>query len=58
MIEKADYLLDLHCGDGNESLRPYVYQTVTGNPKMDDAIARMVLAFGIDIHRGGSQPSD
>src|SRR5271157_529743 len=48
VIEKADYLLDLHCGDGNESLRPYVYQTVTGDPKMNDVIARLVLAFGID----------
>lgn len=47
-IEKADYVLDLHCGDGNESLRPYVYQAITRNPKMDDAIARLVLAFGID----------
>src|SRR6267142_1753871 len=34
VIEKADYVLDLHCGDGNESLRPYVYQTVTGNPRI------------------------
>lgn len=48
VIEKADYLLDLHCGDGNESLRPYVYQTVTGHAKIDDAMARLVLAFGID----------
>ncbi len=48
VIEQADYLLDLHCGDGNESLRPYVYQTVTGNPEIDEAIARLVLAFGID----------
>jgi predicted deacylase len=48
VIEKADYVLDLHCGDGNESLRPYVYQTVTGHPKMDDAIDRLALAFGID----------
>ena len=48
VIEQADYVLDLHCGDGNESLRPYVYQTVTGNQKMDDAMARMALAFGID----------
>ncbi len=48
VIDKADYLLDLHCGDGNESLRPYVYQTVTGNSKVDDAIARLALAFGID----------
>jgi uncharacterized protein len=48
VIEPCDYLLDLHCGEGNESLRPYVYQTVTGVPQMDDAIARLVLAFGID----------
>jgi len=48
VIEQADYVLDLHCGDGNESLRPYVYQTVTGNQKMDDDMARMALAFGID----------
>ena len=48
VIEKADYLLDLHCGDGNESLRPYVYSTVTGNVEMDDAILQMALAFGIE----------
>ena len=59
VIDKADYVLDLHCGDGNESLRPYVYQAVTGNPQMDDAIARMALAFGIDrivVDRG--RPTD
>jgi predicted deacylase len=48
IIEKADYVLDLHCGDGNEWLRPYVYQAVTGQPRLDAAIARLVLAFGID----------
>lgn len=48
VIEKADYVLDLHCGDGNESLRPYVYRSVTRDKRMDDAIARLVLAFGID----------
>ncbi|HTX39534.1 MAG TPA: succinylglutamate desuccinylase/aspartoacylase family protein [Bryobacteraceae bacterium] len=48
VIEKADVVLDLHCGDGNEWLRPYVYQTVTGNTALDDAIARLALAFGID----------
>ena len=48
VIERADYLIDLHCGDGNEWLRPYVYQAVTGKPAMDDAVARLVLAFGID----------
>jgi hypothetical protein len=48
VIEPADYVLDLHCGDGNESLRPYVYQTVTGNAALDAAMADLVLAFGID----------
>ena len=59
VIEKADYVLDLHCGDGNEWLRPYVYQNVTGNAAMDKAIARLVMAFGIDhvvVDRG--RPAD
>ena len=59
VIEKADYVLDLHCGDANESLRPYVYQTITGEPAMDGEIARVVLAFGIDhvlVDRG--RPTD
>jgi predicted deacylase len=48
VIEKADYVLDLHCGDGNEWLRPYVYQNITGNAALDSSIARLVMAFGID----------
>jgi predicted deacylase len=48
VIEKADYVLDLHCGDGNESLRPYVYQAITGDAKMNGEIARLALGFGID----------
>src|ERR1700733_10234120 len=48
IIEKADYVLDLHCGDGNEWLRPYVYQNITGNAELDKAMERPVLAFGID----------
>ena len=59
IIEKSDYVLDLHCGDANESLRPYVYQTVTRNQKMDEAIAALALTFGIDhivVDRG--RPTD
>jgi predicted deacylase len=48
VIERADYVLDLHCGDGNEWLRPYVYQAVTGTPRLDSWIERLALAFGID----------
>jgi predicted deacylase len=48
VIERADYVLDLHCGDGNESLRPYVYQAVTAEERMNAETARLALAFGID----------
>ena len=48
IIEGSDCVLDLHCGDGNEWLRPYVYQTVTGKPELDAAMAQLVRAFGID----------
>lgn len=48
VIERADCVLDLHCGDGNESLRPYVYQTVTADADLNREIQRLALAFGID----------
>ena len=48
VIEQADYLVDLHAGDGNEALRPYVYMPVTGNPELDAASRAMALAFGLD----------
>jgi predicted deacylase len=59
VIARCDYLLDLHCGDGNEWLRPYVYQTVTGRAELDAENARLVLAFGIDhIVVDRSRPAD
>src|SRR5437899_2949414 len=30
IIERADYLVDMHAGDGNESLRPYSYWSPLG----------------------------
>lgn len=48
VINRADALADLHCGDGNEALRPYAYWDVTGNEKVDDASKAMLLAFGLD----------
>lgn len=59
VIEKADALLDLHCGDGNEALRPYVYQTVTADGELNRKIERLALAFGIDhIVVDRSRPGD
>jgi hypothetical protein len=48
VIEKADYVIDLHSGDGNEWLRPFVYMPVTGETAIDAKIEELVLAFGID----------
>lgn len=48
VIAKADYLVDLHAGDGNEALRPYAYMPVTGDAGLDTAIRGMALAFGLD----------
>ncbi|HLH39654.1 MAG TPA: M14 family metallopeptidase [Bryobacteraceae bacterium] len=55
VIERCDYLLDLHGGDGNESLRPYVYQIETGQPELDDRIGGLAAYCGFDhilIDRG------
>jgi len=48
VIERATHVVDVHGGDGNESLRPYAYWQVTGDPAMDEAGKQMVLAFGLD----------
>lgn len=47
VVERCDYLIDLHCGDGNEALVPYSYWMVSGDEKVDEVSKRMVLAFGI-----------
>ena len=48
VIAPATHVVDMHCGDGNESLRPYSYWQVTGDPAIDDAGKRLALAFGLD----------
>lgn len=48
VIASATHVVDLHCGDGNESLRPYQYWVTTGDPKVADAGRAMALAFGLD----------
>lgn len=47
VINRSDYLIDLHCGDGNEALIPYCYWMVSGDEKVDRISKEMVLAFGI-----------
>lgn len=49
IIERADYLVDIHSGDGNESLRPYTYWSPLGLNARADSVAReMALAWGND----------
>lgn len=47
VIAPADYLVDIHAGDGNESLRPYTYWSRLGLDARVDSLAReMALAWG------------
>jgi hypothetical protein len=49
IIERTDYLVDMHSGDGNESLRPYTYWSPLGLNARADSVAReMALAWGSD----------
>ncbi len=48
VIDRADYVVDLHCGDGNEALRPYAYWEKVGTPEINEKTRQMLLAFGLD----------
>jgi predicted deacylase len=48
VIEKCDYLIDLHGGDLDENLRQYSYWAQTGKSSQDAISRGMVLAFGLD----------
>lgn len=48
VVERCDYLIDLHGGDLDENLRPYSYWAKTGNERQDAISRAMVLAFGLD----------
>lgn len=48
IIAKSDYVIDMHAGDGNEALRPYIYMPETGDAEFDRTIKDMAMAFGID----------
>ena len=48
VIARAQAVVDLHCGDGNEALRPYSYWTKTGKAELDERSRQMAVAFGLD----------
>ena len=47
VVDRCDYLIDMHCGDGNEALIPYTYWMITGDKNLDEISKKMALAFGI-----------
>src|SRR5262249_48441443 len=60
VIERADYVMDLHCGDGNEALGYYSYWDVrAGGADVVEKSKLMALAFGFDhIVMDNERPSD
>ncbi len=59
VIARADFLVDLHGGDGNEALRPYTYWVKSGNTAVDAQTQQLALAFGHDhIIIDTSRPND
>jgi predicted deacylase len=49
LFRRTDYLIDIHCGDSNEALVPYVaYYTEHEDPTIVEKSKAMALAFGIE----------
>ncbi len=51
LMKRADYIIDVHCGDNNESLRPYTGFTknALSTKEFVETSARMARAMGIDF---------
>jgi uncharacterized protein len=47
VVKRADVLIDMHCGDGNEALIPYTYWMISGDKAFDARTRDLALAFGI-----------
>src|SRR6184192_2390111 len=59
VVDRTNYLIDLHGGDLDESLRPYSYWPLSGNAQQDQISREMVLAFGLDhIIISADRPKD
>jgi uncharacterized protein len=58
-LQAQTLVVDMHCGDGNESLRPFSYWEPIGKTGLDERAKQMVLAFGIpNIVIDRSDPAD
>jgi predicted deacylase len=47
VVQRADVLVDMHCGDGNEALIPYTYWMISGHRSFDAKTRELALAFGL-----------
>jgi hypothetical protein len=47
VVGRADVLIDMHCGDGNEALIPYTYWMISGHEAFDAGTRELALAFGL-----------
>lgn len=47
VVRRADVLVDMHCGDGNEALIPYTYWMISGDKAFDARTRDLALAFGV-----------
>ena len=47
IIGRADVVIDMHCGDGNEALIPYTYWMISGRKDFDAKTRELALAFGL-----------
>ncbi|MBP7705884.1 MAG: succinylglutamate desuccinylase/aspartoacylase family protein [Candidatus Aminicenantes bacterium] len=47
VVDRADVLVDMHCGDGNEALIPYTYWMTSGDRAFDARSKDLALAFGL-----------
>jgi len=48
VIDQATHVIDMHSGDGNESLRPYSYWMTGTDPAVDAQSKELNLAYGLD----------
>lgn len=49
VIDRCDYLIDNHCGDGNEDLVQYLYCTETGDPELDEKTKGLAVSFNLKV---------
>lgn len=59
VIDKCDVLIDMHCGDGNEDLISYLYNTKVGDPELDARTRALAEAYGLKVIVGDlGRPTD